>query len=162
MRFRVALSIAAGWRIPSDSVARIGSTSFLAAKTIDIESGRADRAIQTGGEIPSGAPRDMFAAMANVAAEVGDLSRLGVKPLVEQLGAIVVRTGETLDGLTRTVEHRTPEFLDRLSGLITRLDASAAGPADGSLDQERGLYPADHRKRRGNLAKPGGDERPAG
>jgi phospholipid/cholesterol/gamma-HCH transport system substrate-binding protein len=126
MRFRVALSVSEGWRIPRDSIARIGSTSFLAAKTIDIESGRGESAIPTGGEIPSGAPRDMFAAMANVAAEVGDLSRLGLRPLVERMGDIVVRTGETLDGLTRTVGQRTPEFLDRLAGLITRLETSAA------------------------------------
>ncbi len=126
MRFRVALSVAAGFRIPTDSVARIGSTSFLAAKTLDIESGHAESAIPTGGEIPSGAPRDVFAAMASVAAEVGDLSRLGIRPLVEQLGAIVVRTGETLDSLTRTVQGRTPEILDRLDGLVARLDSSAA------------------------------------
>ena len=108
MRFRVALSVTEGWRIPADSVARIGSTSFLAAKTIDIESGRADSAIAPGGEIPSGAPSDMFAAMASVAAEVGDLSRLGVRPLVERLGDIAVRTGATLEGL------------------VTRLDSGAA------------------------------------
>ncbi len=108
MRFRVALSVTEGWRIPADSVARIGSTSFLAAKTIDIESGRAESAISPGGEIASGAPSDMFAAMANVAAEVGDLSRLGIRPLVEQLGDIAVRTGQTLEGL------------------VTRLDGGAA------------------------------------
>lgn len=130
MRFRVALSVTEGWRIPADSVARIGSTSFLAAKTIDIESGRAESAIAPGGEIPSGAPSDMFAAMASVAAEVGDLSRLGIRPLVERLGDIAVRTGETLEGLTRTVEERTPAFLDRLDELAARLDSSA-----GALQQ---------------------------
>jgi phospholipid/cholesterol/gamma-HCH transport system substrate-binding protein len=55
MRFRVKVSIDRGWRIPADSVARIGSTSFLAAKTVDIQSGLAEAAIATGGEIPSGA-----------------------------------------------------------------------------------------------------------
>jgi hypothetical protein len=56
MRFRIELAVREGWRIPADSVARIGSSSFLAAKTIDIQSGTRDDVIAVGGEVP-GAPR---------------------------------------------------------------------------------------------------------
>ena len=52
MRFRIEASVRAGWRIPVDSVARIGSSSFLAAKTIDIQSGIKAELIAVGGEIP--------------------------------------------------------------------------------------------------------------
>ena len=112
MRFRVELSIERGWRIPDDSVARIGSTSFLAAKTIDIDSGRADTAIGAGGEIKSGPPSDMMAAMADLAAEFGELNRDSVKPLVERVTVLVERVGASLD---RDLPH-----------VIKRLDASAA------------------------------------
>ena len=56
MRFRLDLSVTRGWRIPEDSIARIGSSSFLAAKTIDVESGRAETALAPDSEIPGAPP----------------------------------------------------------------------------------------------------------
>jgi phospholipid/cholesterol/gamma-HCH transport system substrate-binding protein len=137
MRFRVELSVEEGWRIPIDSVARIGSTSFLAAKTIDIESGRSETATPGGGEISGGAPSDVFAAMAGAAAEFGDLSRDSVKPLFGRVADLVERTGQTIDddlprllgtlnSLAQAIEGRAPELVDQVAGLITRLDTSAA------------------------------------
>ena len=41
-RFLLEISVLQGWRIPADSLVRIGSSSFLAAKTLDIESGDAE------------------------------------------------------------------------------------------------------------------------
>jgi phospholipid/cholesterol/gamma-HCH transport system substrate-binding protein len=137
MRFRVELSVEEGWRIPIDSVARIGSTSFLAAKTIDIASGRSETAIPGGAKIPGGAPSDVFAAMAGAAAEFGDLSRDSVRPLFGRVADLVERTGRTFDddlprllgtlnSLAQAIEGRAPELVDQVAGLITRLDTSAA------------------------------------
>lgn len=109
MRFRVELSIDRGWRLPADSVARIGNTSVLSAKTVDIESGRSETAIARGGEIPGRAAADVFSAMAGVAAQLGDLGRL--------VG--------TLTKLAETLEQRAPGLVDRTAGLIAHLDASA-------------------------------------
>lgn len=138
MRFRVALSVERGWRIPADSVARIGSTSLLAAKTIDIESGRAETVLAAGGEIPSGAPNDAFAAMSSIAAEFGDLNRDGLTPLVDRVATLVERTGAdlhrdlahllgTLNTLAAAMEQRAPAMFDQVAVLIERLDSSAAG-----------------------------------
>jgi phospholipid/cholesterol/gamma-HCH transport system substrate-binding protein len=137
MRFRVKLSIDEGWRIPIDSIARIGSTSFLSAKTVEIESGRSETAVPNGGEIPGGAPSDVFAAMASAAAELGDLSRDGVRPLFGRVTDVVERTGRALDedlprllgtlnSLALVIERRVPALLDQVAGLVTRLDSSAA------------------------------------
>jgi phospholipid/cholesterol/gamma-HCH transport system substrate-binding protein len=137
MRFRVKLSIDEGWRIPIDSIARIGSTSFLSAKTVDIEGGRAETAIPNGGEISAGAPSDVFAAMAAAAAELGDLSRDGVRPLFGKVTDLVERTGQALDedlpqllgtvnSLAQVTERRVPALLDQIAGVVARLDSSAA------------------------------------
>lgn len=137
MRFRVELAIERDWRLPADSVVRIGNTSVLSAKTLDIESGDSTSAIATGGEIPSGAPSDMFSAMAGLAADLGDLGQDGVQPLLDRIGAIVDRAGAgmerdlaqlmaTLNRLAANVEGRAPELVDRTAALIARLDASAA------------------------------------
>ncbi len=137
MRFRVELAIERGWRLPADSVARIGNTSVLSAKTLDIESGHSTSTIATGGEIPSGPPSDMFSAMAGLAADLGDLGRDGVVPLLDRIAVIVERAGAglerdlaqlmgTLNRLAVNVEGRAPELVDRTAELIARLDASAA------------------------------------
>ncbi len=137
MRFRLRLSIDEGWRIPADSTARIGSTNFLSAKTVDIEGGRSETAVPSGGEIPSGAPSDVFAAMAAAAAELGDLSRDGVRPLFGRIEGLVERTGQTLDedlprllgtvnSLALVVERRVPAVLDQVAVVVARLDSSAA------------------------------------
>ncbi len=52
MSFRVELSVEEGWRIPEDSVARIGSSNLLANKTVDITGGRSEAAIRVGEAIP--------------------------------------------------------------------------------------------------------------
>src|SRR5262245_52272878 len=52
MRFRLDVSIREGWRLPDDSLARVGSSSLLAAKTIDIASGKSATALKPGSEIP--------------------------------------------------------------------------------------------------------------
>lgn len=111
MRFRVELAIEQGWRLPADSVARIGSTSMLSAKTLDIKGGDSTGTIVVGGEIRSGSPTDMFSAMADLAGDLGDLSRGGLKPLLDRIGTIV--------------EHGAPELVERTVSLIARLDASA-------------------------------------
>jgi len=112
MRFRVELAIERGWRLPVDSVARIGSTSMLSAKTLDIEGGDSAGTIAVGSEIPSGSSSDMFSAMADLAADLGDLSRGGLQPLLDRIATIV--------------ERGAPELVERTLALIARLDASAA------------------------------------
>jgi len=136
MRFRVALSITEGWRIPADSIARIGSTSFLAAKTVDIESGRSESAIPRGGEIPSGAPRDVFAAMANVAAEVGDLSRLGIRPLVDRLAGLVARLDNSAAALQQVLSSKNAAAVERIianAEVTSRTFAATSGQLAQSM-----------------------------
>ena len=136
MRFRVTLSIAEGWRIPADSIARIGSTSFLAAKTVDIESGRSESAIPRGGEIPSGAPRDVFAAMANVAAEVGDLSRLGIRPLVDRLAGLVARLDSSAAALQQVLSNKNAAAVERIianAEVTSRTVAATSGQLAQSM-----------------------------
>lgn len=124
MRFRLQVSVLQGWRLPSDSTARIGASSFLAAKTIDIESGRAPTALAPGGEIVSAAPADIFTAMAGVAAELGDLSQSGIRPIIRRVDALL----ESADGLLERDAGRLLETLNRMAetveGDLPRMTAS--------------------------------------
>ncbi len=135
VRFLVEVSVTRGWRIPPDSVARIGASSLLAAKTIDIEGGRAEGAIAPGGRIASAPPRDVFAAVSRVADDISALNRESVKPLIDNVSGLVSRLGGalerdmgsllvTLNDLAATVEQRVPPILVSLESFATRLDAT--------------------------------------
>ena len=113
MEFRVEISLQPGWRVPSDSVARIGSSSFLAAKTIDIDSGMSPVAVALGERIASAPPSDIFATITATAGEISEFNRENLTPLLE-----------TLQSLAETVEGDGPRILDELAAFTESLNES--------------------------------------
>jgi len=95
--FRLEVSVRDGFVIPADSIARIQSSQFLGAKTVEIQRGRSDAALEPGTRIASAPAADMFAAMASVAGQVGDLSRDGLMPLLAHVGDLVTNANRMLD-----------------------------------------------------------------
>jgi phospholipid/cholesterol/gamma-HCH transport system substrate-binding protein len=126
MRFRLEVTVKEGWRLPEDSLARVGASSLLAAKTIDIESGRSANLIKPGSEIPSAPPVDMFSLVANVAGEFSDLNREGLKPFVEDL-RLVARQ------LRTTLSTDIAELVASLNSIAHTVDGKA-GPIGSSLE----------------------------
>lgn len=112
-RFQIQISVTQGWRIPTDSVMRIGSSSFLAAKTLDIESGSSEDHIAPGGEIASAPPADMFTTMQAAASRLSALSEGSIKPLLA-----------TLHDLISTVNRDTPRITGELATFTENLNAS--------------------------------------
>jgi len=89
MRFHLDLSVREGWVIPADSVARIQTSKFLGAKTVEIQRGEAATTLAPGSVIASAPAADMFAAMSSVAGQVGELSRDSLRPLLARLSDLV-------------------------------------------------------------------------
>ena len=112
-RFRIEISVARDWAIPADSLVRIGSSSFLAAKTLDIESGGSPVRLTPGSEIAGAAPADMFTAMQAAASGLSALSEGSVKPLLA-----------TLHALIGTVNRDTPRITGELASFAENLNAS--------------------------------------
>ena len=112
-RFRIEVSVAKGWRIPEDSVTRIGNSSFLAAKTLDIQSGRSETPVAVGNEIASAQPDDMFTTMRGAASQLTALSEGSVKPLLA-----------TLQALVSTLNNDTPLITRELTSFTQNLNAS--------------------------------------
>jgi phospholipid/cholesterol/gamma-HCH transport system substrate-binding protein len=136
-RFRLHISVQQGWQFPSDSVARIAASSFLAAKTIEVRGSNTATAIEPGGEIAGGRSIDMFSLMADVAAEIGDLSQSSLKPLVAKIGDIIERVGNTtetnikdllgsLNNIAREVETKTPAIVGNVEAFTTQLNVEMA------------------------------------
>jgi phospholipid/cholesterol/gamma-HCH transport system substrate-binding protein len=138
MRFRIDVSVLAGWRVPDNSIARIGSTSFLAAKTIDITAGDSTIALKADTMIGSAATKDMFVMMANMADEFGQIGKGSLRPLIDDLSTLALRAGgtlekdlgmltESLNGIASQVEGRAGTILNRVESVTRRLDESSAG-----------------------------------
>ncbi|MGF1594017.1 MAG: MlaD family protein [Kiloniellaceae bacterium] len=104
MHFHLDVSVHKGWVIPADSVARIHTSQFLSAKTVEITRGSAAAALEPGARIASAPAADMFTAMSTVAGQVGELSRDGLLPLIAHLNDLVASANRLIDDdVTRLV-----------------------------------------------------------
>jgi phospholipid/cholesterol/gamma-HCH transport system substrate-binding protein len=108
--FRLHLSVQPGWNIPADSVARIGSSSILGGKTVEIRGGNSTSSLKPGDQIASAPPADMFAAMSSIAGEFGDLSRNVLRPMVNRVSGLVT-SADTL------IEKDLTQFVRALNDL---------------------------------------------
>lgn len=124
LRFRLELSVERGWRIPRDSVGRIGSTTFLGAKTIDIAGGESVEILEPGAEIAGAPPADLFAAVSGAAGRLSALTEGQIEPLLASLGV-----------LAQTVEEATPQIAGELVAFSRRLNETLV-PLRRALDDE--------------------------
>lgn len=124
MQFRVDVTVRQGWRIPADSVARIGNSSFLSAKTIDIDSGADTATVALGERIPSAPSTDLFATITDTAYEFSTLSRDRITPLLE-----------TLQSLARNLEDDAPRITRELVAFTEGLN-EALMPVQRILSDE--------------------------
>lgn len=114
MVFELDVSVLEGWKIPSDSVASIGSSTFLGAKTVDIRRGKAAKPLTPGAQISSAPTADMFAAMASIAGDFGDLSKNSLRPMVERMSGLVAN----VDGL---IANDLAQFVKSINTLAAGL-----------------------------------------
>jgi phospholipid/cholesterol/gamma-HCH transport system substrate-binding protein len=138
MRFRIDVALTGGWKIPVDSIARIGSSSLLAAKTIDITAGEQVASLSPGQEIPAAPPVDMFSIISSVAAEFGDLSSSSLKPLINDVRKMANRLGGKIESDIATLmgsmndvagamKGRVGEIARNLTTVSVRLANASAG-----------------------------------
>ena len=137
LHFRVDMSIIEGWHIPSDSVARKESGGLLSAVTIAISAGDNPEAIEVGEQIDSGISTSLFDVVSQVASDAGDVTRTGLKPLLENINKQVALLGVMLEDdiptllnqLSTTASvaaERAPVILANLESFIESLNATSA------------------------------------
>ena len=143
-RFRVVVTVDKDWKFPSDSIARISASSFLAAKTVEVFGGKSPQLVAVGGEIRSGPPADAFSLMSQVAGQIGDLSETSLKPLIRDVDDIIKRIGNNTDtnlkdlfaslqAIADNVQSKTPKITADISTFTTQMNATLL-QADKFLD----------------------------
>ncbi len=111
MKFRIDVSIRQGWRIPADSIARVGNSNFLAAKTLDINSGQSPATVKVGQQITAEPAVDVFATMTKTATEFATLSRERIAPLLATLQVLA----ETIEGDAPRISRELIAFAEGLN-----------------------------------------------
>jgi len=145
-RFRVVITVDKDWKFPSDSIARISASSFLAAKTVEVFGGKSPQLVAVGGEIRSGPPADAFSLMSQVAGQIGDLSETSLKPLIRDVDDIIKRIGNNTDtnlkdlfaslqAIANNVQSKTPKITADISTFTTQMNATLL-QADKFLDEQ--------------------------
>lgn len=120
LSFKVHLEVQKGWRIPSDSVARAIVSGLLSAVAVDIKGGKAETLLAPGAEIKGQEPGNLFATLADVGAEFGELSSQSIKPLLENINVLVKQlSASTADNLPTILTN-----LNKISGSVQRSSAA--------------------------------------
>lgn len=87
-RYRLALWLKPGWRIPVDSRARIVMPALIADKQIEITQGQSSQSLQPGDQIPSTESVDMMALIDSIALKLNTFipeSTQNINQLISQL-----------------------------------------------------------------------------
>jgi phospholipid/cholesterol/gamma-HCH transport system substrate-binding protein len=87
--FRINMSVAEGWKIPDDSIARASVGGLLSALTIDIDGGQSKTALKPGALIKGASASNFFAALSEIGSEFGEISADSIKPLLGNLNAYI-------------------------------------------------------------------------
>jgi len=137
MLFQVDYTVKEGWKIPGDSIARIGASGLLSAITINIDAGTSPVPFQAGDLIKGREAADMFAVMNKMAGQVSNIAENDIRPLLATINktaetfAVTVRTVGTLvdeDGvrMVRTLAKLADDLNARLPGITRNIDSSTA------------------------------------
>jgi phospholipid/cholesterol/gamma-HCH transport system substrate-binding protein len=133
-RFSVQVSVRKGWIFPKDSQASIRASSFLAAKTIDIQGGKSTEILPVGGVIPGTGQGDMFALMAGLAGKIGGLLDTGVTPLLAQLQVSLKQLTDTANAQIGGVGTDVRGLIANASGHLDDISAQVKTLASGMAD----------------------------
>lgn len=146
-RFRVELSVAHGWKIPDDSIARPTSPGVLSPQMISIVAGKSQSWLQPGSMIKPAGGVDILSSISSAAGSFGELTDTGLLPLLENLNRQVSLLGEILEKDLRPMAQDAKVIVgataERWPSIARQADqatahlAAASGRFDQFLSHER-------------------------
>ncbi|MBI4696661.1 MAG: MCE family protein [Gammaproteobacteria bacterium] len=113
MRYKVSFSVERGWRIPSDSTARVVASGLISAVRVEIEEGRSTEALVPGSEVKGARQTDLFASLNRAASGLTNLSEEGILPMMENLNHRITQVAEDILAFRRTELSPFVANLDR-------------------------------------------------
>jgi len=118
IRYKVELNVRKDWPIPKDSIARMTSTGLLADVAVGIVEGKAKEIAAPGTELTGAENADIFSAVNELAAQMTDLTRNQIAPLLKNLS-------EHVDSIAGIIDKNTPELVEQSRALLGRLNRAS-------------------------------------
>jgi len=118
IRYKVELNVRKDWPIPKDSIARMTSTGLLADVAVGIVEGKAKEIAPPGTELTGAENADIFSAVNELAAQMTDLTRNQIAPLLKNLS-------EHVDSIAGIIDKNTPELVEQSRALLGRLNRAS-------------------------------------
>jgi len=118
IRYKVELEVRRDWPIPKDSVAHMTATGLLADVAVGISEGKAKENAAPGSELAGAENADIFSAVNELAAQMTDLTRNQIAPLLKNLS-------EHVDSIAGTIDKNTPELVEQSRALLGRLNRAS-------------------------------------
>lgn len=128
--YRVALSVRKDWPIPVDSVAQMASSGLLADVSIAIKEGAQSIFLKAGATMQGRESSDVFAAINDLSAEITQLTRTKIAPMVGMLS-------KRMDSLTQVLDAQAPLILQDVHLLLTRLNKASLAMNDVLNERNR-------------------------
>jgi len=129
-RYLLDLDIKKDWKIPSDSVAAVVASGLLSAITIDIKEGTSRTMLKPGDTLKGREATSIFDTINEVATDISELSKEGVRPLIDNINTHINKIGSQLtdlisDDIKPMMERLDDEVVTDLKDLFARLIVSA-------------------------------------
>jgi len=118
IRYKVELEVRRDWPIPKDSIAHMTATGLLADVAVGISEGKAKENATPGSELAGAENADIFSAVNELAAQMTDLTRNQIAPLLKNLS-------EHVDSIAGTIDKNTPELVEQSRALLGRLNRAS-------------------------------------
>src|SRR5579859_7566995 len=115
VRYKVEIDVRRDWPIPKDSLAKLTATGLLADVAIGISEGASKDMAPAGSELEGRETADIFAAVNELAGEMTELTRNQIAPLIKNLS-------QHVDSIASVIDTNTPQLVDKLHGLLGRLN----------------------------------------
>ena len=117
-RYKIELAVRRDWPIPKDSLAHLTSTGLLADVAIGISEGSSKDAAAANSELTGVESSDIFAVMNELAAQLTDLTRNQIAPLIKNLS-------QHVDSIASVIDQNMPELLAQSHALLGRLNVAS-------------------------------------
>ena len=130
MRYKLDLSVQAGWKIPSDSLATVEASGLISAVTINIHAGESATALNPGDLINGRGQTDLFSVLNQVAGDFRVLSQDGIMPVLQNLSARITDVANELvkfrrEDLAPLTQRLDKEVIGETVAVLNHLNQSA-------------------------------------
>lgn len=134
-RYKVELSVRRDWPIPRDSLAHLTSTGLLADVAIGISEGSSKDVAAPGSELRGIENADIFSAVNELAAQLTELTRDQIAPLIKNLS-------QHVDSIATVIDKNTPELVEQSKSLLRRLNNASESINDVLKPENRAAITA--------------------